>query len=65
MYPPSGARPPRRTAAPTVRSNYVLIVAELDLMEVLGLAHLNTGRTGQVAEGDITRVSQGEGGIRR
>ena len=62
---PSGARPPRRTSAPTVRSNYVMIVSELDLMEILGLAHLYTGRTGQVTKGDITRVSQGEGGIRR
>ena len=41
-----------------------MIVGELDLMEVLGLAHLYTGRAGQVAKGDITGVSQGEGGIR-
>ena len=65
MDPPSGARPSRRTAATTVRRNYVLVVTELDLMEELGLTHLDTGRTEQVAERDITRVSQGEGGIRR
>ena len=43
---PSGARPSRRAAAPPVRSNYIMVIGELDLMEVLGLAHLGTGRTG-------------------
>ena len=46
---PSGACPSRRAAAPPVRCHSVMGVCYLDLMEVLGLAHLRTGRTGQVA----------------
>ena len=46
---PTGAGPSRRAAASPVRGHDVEGVRTIDLMEVLGLAHLSTDRTGQVA----------------
>ena len=61
---PSGSGPARSTAASPIRGHKIDGVGTLDLMEVLGLTHLCTGRSEEEACGHIAGVAQSEGRTR-
>ena len=61
---PSGSGPARSSAASPIRGHKIDGIGTLDIMEMLGLAHLCANRSGEEAFGHIACISQSEGSVR-